>query len=212
MLATIIAERPDTPDALMLIDELQAHLESFYPPESRHGFSVERLIKEGVAFFVLRVDGAPAGCGGIKLFGREFGELKRMYVRPESAAASMASCSSSTSRSTPARTGSRSCAWKPGSTSRPRSGYMNASVSGASRHSGRNRRPAEPLLQEVTRAGLAQDRLAPGVDPKARRGPVPRRHQAVSTRSWCLHSTRVRRPLRSSAALRARPLRPPGRS
>jgi GNAT superfamily N-acetyltransferase len=61
----------------------QTHLESFYPPESRHGFSVERLIKEGVAFFVLRVDGAPAGCGGIKLFDRQYGELKRMYVRPE---------------------------------------------------------------------------------------------------------------------------------
>ena len=75
MLATVAAERPDTPDALLLIDELQTHLESFYPPESRHGFSVERLIKEGVAFFVLRVDGAPAGCGGIKLFGREYGEL-----------------------------------------------------------------------------------------------------------------------------------------
>jgi putative acetyltransferase len=75
MLATIAAERPDTADALLLIDELQTHLESFYPPESQHGFSVERLIKEGVAFFVLRVDGAPAGCGGIKLFGREYGEL-----------------------------------------------------------------------------------------------------------------------------------------
>ena len=83
MLATITAERPDTPDALRLIDELQSHLESFYPPESRHGFSVERLIKEGVAFFVVRVDGMPAGCGGIKLFGHEYGELKRMYVRPE---------------------------------------------------------------------------------------------------------------------------------
>ena len=83
MVVTIAAEPPDTPDALLLIDELQTHLESFYPPESRHGFSVERLIKEGVAFFVLRVDGAPAGCGGIKLFGREYGELKRMYVRPE---------------------------------------------------------------------------------------------------------------------------------
>jgi ribosomal protein S18 acetylase RimI-like enzyme len=32
---------------------------------------------------VLRVDGAPAGCGGIKLFGLEYGELKRMYVRPD---------------------------------------------------------------------------------------------------------------------------------
>jgi len=83
MSTTITAERPDTPEARLLIDELQTHLESFYPPESRHGFNVERLLKEGVAFFVLRADGRPAGCGGIKLFGREYGELKRMYVRPE---------------------------------------------------------------------------------------------------------------------------------
>lgn len=83
MSAIITAERPDTPEARLLIEELQTHLESFYPPESRHGFNVGRLIKEGVAFFVLRADGRPAGCGGIKLFGREYGELKRMYVRPE---------------------------------------------------------------------------------------------------------------------------------
>ena len=83
MSAIITAERPDTPDARSLIHELQTHLESFYPPESRHGFNVERLITEGVAFFLLRADGRPAGCGGIKLFGREYGELKRMYVRPE---------------------------------------------------------------------------------------------------------------------------------
>lgn len=82
MPAVITAERPDTPDALLLINELQTHLESFYPPESRHGFSVERLIAEAVAFFVLRTDGRPAGCGGIKLVGREYGELKRMFVRP----------------------------------------------------------------------------------------------------------------------------------
>ena len=83
MPAFITAERPDTPDAMLLINELETHLASFYPPESRHGFSVERLIAEGVAFFVLRADGKPAGCGGIKLFGREYGELKRMYVRPQ---------------------------------------------------------------------------------------------------------------------------------
>src|SRR5262245_16834317 len=69
MQPAIAPERPDTPDAVRLIDELQTHLESFYPPASRHGFSVERLVKEGVAFFVLRVDGTPAGCGGIKLVG-----------------------------------------------------------------------------------------------------------------------------------------------
>jgi putative acetyltransferase len=105
MSLTICAERPDTADAVALIDELQTHLESFYPPESRHGFSVERMVAEGVAFFVLRVDGEAAGCGGILLVrqeetcgrggcgvGRpahnrpahneEYGELKRMFVRP----------------------------------------------------------------------------------------------------------------------------------
>ena len=79
---TIAAERPDAPEAAALVNELEDHLASLYAAESRHGFSVDKLIKENVAFFVVRVDGAPAGCGGIKLFGTEFGELKRMYVRP----------------------------------------------------------------------------------------------------------------------------------
>ncbi|HEX4412844.1 MAG TPA: GNAT family N-acetyltransferase [Lacipirellulaceae bacterium] len=83
MSITIAQECPDTPDATQLIIELQTHLESFYPPQSRHGFSIERLVAEAVAFFVLRVDGAAAGCGGIKLFGTDYGELKRMYVRPQ---------------------------------------------------------------------------------------------------------------------------------
>lgn len=83
MPAVITAERPDTPDAKRLIHELQTHLESFYPPESRHGFSVQKLIAESVAFFVLRADGQPAGCGGVMLVGRDYGELKRMYVRPQ---------------------------------------------------------------------------------------------------------------------------------
>ena len=83
MSAIISAESPDQPDAALLVAELQTHLESFYPPESRHGFSVDRLIAEGVAFFVLRVDGEAAGCGGIKIVDREYGELKRMYVRPQ---------------------------------------------------------------------------------------------------------------------------------
>lgn len=80
--AVIVRERPDTPDAVSLITELETHLASRYPAESRHGFSVEKLLAEDVAFFVLRVNGAPAGCGGIHLVGSEYGELKRMYVRP----------------------------------------------------------------------------------------------------------------------------------
>jgi putative acetyltransferase len=82
MSAVITAERPDSADAVDLITELDAHLHPLYPPESRHGYDVERLIAQGVAFFVLRENDTPAGCGGIQLFGTEYGELKRMYVRP----------------------------------------------------------------------------------------------------------------------------------
>lgn len=82
MPVSITRERPDSVDARALIAELEALLEPHYPRESRHGYSVEQLLAEAVAFFVIRVDGAPAGCGGIKLVGRGYGELKRMYVRP----------------------------------------------------------------------------------------------------------------------------------
>lgn len=77
----ITRERPDTADAQQLIGELEAVLSADYPPESRHGYSVEKLIREGVHFFVLRAGGIPAACGGIQIYP-EFGELKRMYARP----------------------------------------------------------------------------------------------------------------------------------
>ena len=57
MSAIITRERPDTPDAVRLITELETHLEALYPSESRHGFSVEKLIAEDVAFFLLRAEG-----------------------------------------------------------------------------------------------------------------------------------------------------------
>ncbi len=79
----IVPERPDSADALLLIAELEAYLTPQYPAESRHGFSVDKLIREKVAFFVMRQDGMPAGCGGVKLFGTDYGEVKRMYVRPQ---------------------------------------------------------------------------------------------------------------------------------
>jgi putative acetyltransferase len=82
MSTIIVKERPDTADALLLIDELENYLTPLYPAESRHGFSVEKLLREGVAFFVLRHEGEPAGCGGVKLFGTDYGEIKRMYIRP----------------------------------------------------------------------------------------------------------------------------------
>jgi ribosomal protein S18 acetylase RimI-like enzyme len=84
----ITRERPDTPDARRLIGELDAHLAPRYPPSSRHAFSVDRLIEEGVEFFVLRSGGEPAACGGILFVEGDadadepYGEVKRMYVAP----------------------------------------------------------------------------------------------------------------------------------
>ena len=77
----ITAERPDTTDAKALIDELETHLASLYPQESRHGYSVEKLINQGVSFFLIRAGETAAGCAGLQLFGTEYGEVKRMYVR-----------------------------------------------------------------------------------------------------------------------------------
>jgi putative acetyltransferase len=83
MSTTVTEERPDSVDALQLIDELDAYLNHLpYPQESRHAFSVDKLLREGVVFFVTRYEEQPAACGAIKLFGTEYGEVKRMYVRP----------------------------------------------------------------------------------------------------------------------------------
>lgn len=74
-------ERPDSPDAVRLIKELEDVLDPLYNPDQRFGYSIEKLLQNDVRFFVIRVDGAAAGCGGIQLFD-DYGELKRMYVRP----------------------------------------------------------------------------------------------------------------------------------
>jgi len=46
------------------------------------GYSIGKLLSEEVAFFVVREAGVAAGCGGVQIYGSEYGELKRMYIRP----------------------------------------------------------------------------------------------------------------------------------
>ena len=79
----ISLERPDSDDAKTLIAELEAYLIPLSPAESRHGYSVEKLIEEEVPFFIIRENGTLVGCGGVKLFGTDYGEIKRMYVRKQ---------------------------------------------------------------------------------------------------------------------------------
>ncbi|MCB0093602.1 MAG: GNAT family N-acetyltransferase [Caldilineaceae bacterium] len=87
MTITIAPERPDSADGLALISELDAVLHPLYAPEDRHGYDVTKLLQPGVHFFIVRSEGAAAGCGGVHIFDAsptdvQFGELKRMFVRP----------------------------------------------------------------------------------------------------------------------------------
>ena len=59
------------------------------PKESQHGYSIDKLVEQGVEFFVVYLDSEPAGCGGVQIICDPqdpvgtYGELKRMYVRDE---------------------------------------------------------------------------------------------------------------------------------
>jgi putative acetyltransferase len=63
-----------------LIAELDRELALEYDPSQRHGLSVDAIFQPHVRFFIARLDGSPAGCGGVALFDT-FAEVKRMFVR-----------------------------------------------------------------------------------------------------------------------------------
>lgn len=82
MSINLVEVRPDSPDAVQLIGELDEHLLAHpYPPQSRHAFSVDKLLREDVVFFVTYYEGQLAGCCGVMMFV-DYGEVKRMFVRP----------------------------------------------------------------------------------------------------------------------------------
>lgn len=79
----IAFEQPDQPDVYMLIGELDAYLYSLYPADSVYALDIASLLHPDVLFAVARdAAGAPLGCGAIVL-KPEYGEIKRVYVRPQ---------------------------------------------------------------------------------------------------------------------------------
>lgn len=79
----IAFETPDQAAVHALIRELDAHLYSLYPPEQVYALDIDSLCRPGVLFAVVREPGGEAvGCGAI-VIGPEYGELKRMYLRPQ---------------------------------------------------------------------------------------------------------------------------------
>jgi len=69
-----------TDEVRTLIGELETVLAAEYPPEQRHGLSIDAIFQPHVRFFLARWHGAAVGCGGAALFP-DYAEVKRMYVR-----------------------------------------------------------------------------------------------------------------------------------
>jgi len=78
----ITFETPDQADVHELIAELDVYLYSLYPAESVYALDISSLLHPSVLFAVVRDEaGAALGCGAI-VMKPDYGEVKRMYVRP----------------------------------------------------------------------------------------------------------------------------------
>lgn len=76
-------ETADQPDVLRLIEELDAYQMPLYPAESHHGIDVRALTQPNVIFAVIRnAEDVAIGCGAV-VIESDYGELKRMFVRPD---------------------------------------------------------------------------------------------------------------------------------
>ena len=77
-------ESPRAPDVLALIAALDAFLGAIYPAASNHFLDLDTLRRPEVRFFVARAESAAVGCGALWVRpDRGYGEVKRMFVRPE---------------------------------------------------------------------------------------------------------------------------------
>ena len=54
-----------TAEARALIGALDAELSPLYAPDQRHALNIEQVFRPGIAFFVARLVGVAAGCGGV---------------------------------------------------------------------------------------------------------------------------------------------------
>jgi putative acetyltransferase len=79
----IAFETPNQPVVHELISELDAYLYSLYPAENVYALDISSLCHPSVLFAVVRdTAGSPVGCGAV-VIKPEYGEIKRVYVRPQ---------------------------------------------------------------------------------------------------------------------------------
>ena len=82
-------ERPDQPEVMALLDDLDRYLGSLYEPEANHLLDVQALLAPEVSFFVARDGQQAIATGALRRMqgqadtgGLPYGEIKRMYVDP----------------------------------------------------------------------------------------------------------------------------------
>lgn len=87
---TIRAESPEQPEVRALLDELDAYLTGLYEPDHNHLLDVQALLAQHVYFVVARRGTEAVGCAAVRVMppevvtdGKPYGEIKRMYVRPQ---------------------------------------------------------------------------------------------------------------------------------
>jgi putative acetyltransferase len=78
----IAREDPRTHEIAAMIAELDRYLTGLYPAESNHLLALEALTADNVAFFVGRQGGTAEACGALVREAPDWGEIKRIYVRP----------------------------------------------------------------------------------------------------------------------------------
>lgn len=66
-----------------LIGALDEYMARLYPPASNHLVPPDELRGPGVVFLVAHLGADVVGCGAVVDRDGEYGELKRMYVRPD---------------------------------------------------------------------------------------------------------------------------------
>ncbi|WP_020615455.1 GNAT family N-acetyltransferase [Paenibacillus daejeonensis] len=72
----------NAPHLRELVGELDAYLDTLYPPEEVFRVDLDAPTSEQVSFVVAYADGVAVGCGAIKPLHLDSVELKRFYVRP----------------------------------------------------------------------------------------------------------------------------------
>jgi putative acetyltransferase len=87
--ALIRRERPDHPQVVALLAQLDQYLASLYPPEANHILDVQALLAPEVHFFVAERGQQLLGCGAVRCMpgdhdtgNQPYGEIKRMMTAP----------------------------------------------------------------------------------------------------------------------------------